>query len=264
MINKWKLHNFKSVERAELALSPLTLFAGANSSGKSTFLQSILLVSQTLASRVGSQTIVLNGHLAKLGQFDDLCTAGTNSESIRIAWELSVPLERVEETRYLRSRAAIDTISCDVSFGVPKTGGSKAHQLNPKLFESVFSCAGAVSLGEGARSTQSVRLTSKPQQDSKESDVSSQGGARFTPWTFEYEIQFDPASLEELRDELSAATPIGCSLQHLRTSEVSNKKKSYIRIHRQRSKSMRCFVFQLHIWFSISRCMRLNRSHCRL
>jgi hypothetical protein len=50
MIKKWKLFNFKSVaDETTLEFSPLTLFAGPNSSGKSTCLQSMLLISQTLS-----------------------------------------------------------------------------------------------------------------------------------------------------------------------------------------------------------------------
>ena len=42
MITKWKVQNFKSIKQeTELDLAPLTIFAGANSSGKSTFIQSI-------------------------------------------------------------------------------------------------------------------------------------------------------------------------------------------------------------------------------
>ena len=42
MITKWKVFNFKSIsEETELDLGPLTIFAGANSSGKSTFIQSV-------------------------------------------------------------------------------------------------------------------------------------------------------------------------------------------------------------------------------
>lgn len=49
MINRWILNNFESInEEKNLELRPLTLFSEANSSGKSTILQSILLVTQTL------------------------------------------------------------------------------------------------------------------------------------------------------------------------------------------------------------------------
>src|SRR5439155_17344326 len=70
MIERWRLSNFKSVyEQVELPLAPLTVFAGANSSGKSTFIQSILLVAQTLTSQVHSRPVVLNGHIIRLGKF---------------------------------------------------------------------------------------------------------------------------------------------------------------------------------------------------
>ena len=90
MLTKWKLFNFKSVQReTELSLAPLTIFAGPNSSGKSTWIQSILLISQTLASKVPSPAaVVLNGHFAKLGQFDDLKSYNSEADQILIGWEI--------------------------------------------------------------------------------------------------------------------------------------------------------------------------------
>lgn len=177
MIDKWKLYNFKSIRIAELDLSPLTIFAGANSSGKSTFLQSILLVSQTLASRVASQTVVLNGHLAKLGQFDDLRNAGSDLETIRISWDLSLPPQRADYAPYMRSRSSLDKVSCDIAFGVPRRGGTQAQQLNPKLYDSLFSCVAISSSEEGPRITHSVRATAKPQSEEPE-DSSPQEASR--------------------------------------------------------------------------------------
>ncbi|MCH8098060.1 MAG: AAA family ATPase [Proteobacteria bacterium] len=87
MITKWKAFNFKSVRKeTELSIAPLTIFAGANSSGKSTFLQSILLVAQTLSHKVSSRSVVLNGALARLGQFDDLRSVESGADQIVIGW----------------------------------------------------------------------------------------------------------------------------------------------------------------------------------
>ena len=87
MITKWKVFNFKSIRKeTELDFAPLTIFAGANSSGKSTFLQSILLVAQTLAHRVESRSVVLNGAFARLGQFDDLRSVDSDAGPIVIGW----------------------------------------------------------------------------------------------------------------------------------------------------------------------------------
>ena len=68
MINKWKLNNFKSISNEqEFTFRPLTIFTGANSSGKSTVLQSILLITQTLQDPISSRSIVLNGGIKKFG-----------------------------------------------------------------------------------------------------------------------------------------------------------------------------------------------------
>lgn len=73
MINKWILDNFKSIEsREELEFRPLTIFTGANSSGKSTILQSILMISQTLQSGIVSRSIVMNGSIKKFGSYSDI------------------------------------------------------------------------------------------------------------------------------------------------------------------------------------------------
>jgi predicted ATPase len=215
MIKKWKLNNFKSVQQADLCLSPLTLFAGANSSGKSTFLQSILLISQTMGSSVGSQTVLLNGHLAKLGQFDDLKTAFSDSDSIRIAWELSVgsaATDPVYSSRWYSSR--LDVISCDLTFGVPRKNDSKLLQLNPKLFSSLLTCMLRPTEGETTLSQQFVRLTLKDPAAS-ESDINESDKARrINPWTFDLDFELDDASLEELREEISSPVVRGCTLQH--------------------------------------------------
>ena len=88
MIAKWRLANFKSVQNTtELPLAPLTIFAGPNSSGKSTMIQSMLLISQTLRDSESDAAILLNGPLARLGVFDDVHSAGSDAPGIHIGWE---------------------------------------------------------------------------------------------------------------------------------------------------------------------------------
>ena len=73
MIKEWKLDNFKSIDKEQdLEFRPLTIFTGANSSGKSTILQSILLVTQTLQSPIASRSILLNGWFKKFGNYSDV------------------------------------------------------------------------------------------------------------------------------------------------------------------------------------------------
>ncbi len=88
MITKWKLGNFRSIrDYTVLDFSPLTLFAGANSSGKSTILKSILLIAQTISDKDPSRPLVLNGNLIKLGNFNDNISDNSTSKTLVIGWE---------------------------------------------------------------------------------------------------------------------------------------------------------------------------------
>lgn len=74
-LRNWRLVDFKSVRRAEIEFKPLTLLVGANSSGKSSVLQSILLAVQSVQSGAANGQFSLNGPLVGLGTFDDVCNA---------------------------------------------------------------------------------------------------------------------------------------------------------------------------------------------
>ncbi|MFO0649930.1 MAG: DUF3696 domain-containing protein [Polyangiales bacterium] len=90
MITSWRLFNFKSFrDDTTVKLGPLTVLAGANSSGKSTLLQSMLMVAQTLESRVASRPVVLNGPFVRLGTFDDVRSHGSESVSVLVGFELA-------------------------------------------------------------------------------------------------------------------------------------------------------------------------------
>jgi predicted ATPase len=66
--------NFKSIASAELAPQRLTVLAGANSSGKSSLLQSLLFLAQSF----GEPTPVLNGDLVRLGEPRDVIRDGAD------------------------------------------------------------------------------------------------------------------------------------------------------------------------------------------
>jgi predicted ATPase len=69
MITKLYLHNFKCFQKLALEFAPLTLLSGINSTGKSSLLQSLLLLRQSYQLPV----IRLKGELTDAGQAYDVC-----------------------------------------------------------------------------------------------------------------------------------------------------------------------------------------------
>jgi predicted ATPase len=68
-------------------LAPITVFAGANSSGKSTFLQSFLLLKQTLQYGASNRALSLNGPLLRLGTADDVVHYGDSDPELAVAFD---------------------------------------------------------------------------------------------------------------------------------------------------------------------------------
>ena len=93
-LRSWKLRNFKSVVKADLELAPLTLVVGANSAGKSSLLQSILLMAQASAETTpGPGSFPLNGPLVGLGAFIEARSDFDESsdEPINVGGSLALP-----------------------------------------------------------------------------------------------------------------------------------------------------------------------------
>ena len=94
MLLEWKIGNFKSIaELTTLKMAPLTILVGANSSGKSTILQSILAVMQTLASPTSERPFILNGEFLKLGSVTDILHQGRKEEMVEFRFDLQLNRE---------------------------------------------------------------------------------------------------------------------------------------------------------------------------
>jgi predicted ATPase len=74
-VSEWHVRNFKSIDSCNLPLAPLTVLTGANSSGKSSLLQSLLLFAQSIRENAP----VLNGSLVTLGNAPDVVSSGSSS-----------------------------------------------------------------------------------------------------------------------------------------------------------------------------------------
>ena len=221
MITKWKVSNFKSIrEEIDLDLAPLTIFAGANSSGKSTFIQSILLVAQTLAYKVGSRTVVLNGALTSLGQFDDLKSNGSESDQITIKYTCQpirskdVAIQGTERfpIRY-RTSDILKEVKCEMSFGTDRSSHEEDFlQIQPRLFTTHLSSTFRDEENTPAQNTYiSTRYSDKP---IKKTEAIEEVINRLRA-DLHYEVtSLDKDSMDEIKESYRSAKLVACALQH--------------------------------------------------
>lgn len=72
MLTQLDLRHFKCFELLHLPLCPLTLLAGTNASGKSSVLQALVLLHQTMREHEWSVRLMLNGESVQLGTVSDV------------------------------------------------------------------------------------------------------------------------------------------------------------------------------------------------
>lgn len=98
----WRIRDFKGVASAEIDIRPgkSTVLTGVNSSGKSSIIQSLLLVAQSLQNE---NKVVLNGPLVRLGDAQDLVREGAEGGAI----ELGIGLDEVTGDEDVKSQAGL-------------------------------------------------------------------------------------------------------------------------------------------------------------
>lgn len=106
----WTIENFKGINKASVGLKEgdFNLLAGANSSGKSSIIQALLLFAQSYGSR---KEIVLNGPLVRLGNGGDLVR--NNKGKTKVAFPFTAPShdegnEEIEYEAIFSLEASID------------------------------------------------------------------------------------------------------------------------------------------------------------
>ncbi len=159
----------------ELRLAPLTIFAGANSSGKSTVIQSMLLTAQTLQSPVLNRPVVLNGHMARLGAFTDIVSNADEESEISIGFTLELPTEEPHAFRLGTSPRPLPRrftstmrpkIDCSYMFSVRGDDFRQKEilRLQPRLERSDVSVEALLQL-ESVSETVSVKRSQIPLVD---------------------------------------------------------------------------------------------------
>jgi len=101
VVVKLGLFNFKSIaDLGELELRPLTVLCGPNASGKSSVLQSLLMLSQTFEGpAVDRAPVLLNGPLVRLGSFREVVRGYDLQLPVTLKLEFDVAGHNVEHAR---------------------------------------------------------------------------------------------------------------------------------------------------------------------
>lgn len=90
MLTNIQIKNFKCFENLDVEVKPLTVLSGVNGMGKSTFIQSLLLLRQSVLEAQAEKGALLNGSLVRLGYSDDvLYEQAKDDESIEFTLNTS-------------------------------------------------------------------------------------------------------------------------------------------------------------------------------
>ncbi len=87
MITRIELRRFKCFDAIDLPLNRLTLLSGFNASGKSSVMQALVLLQQTMREHEWSQHLMLNGASLKLGTVRDVIGYLTVGRDIQLTLE---------------------------------------------------------------------------------------------------------------------------------------------------------------------------------
>lgn len=90
----YRLKNFKAFkDTGDMDIAPITVLCGANSSGKSSILKSLLLIKQSsierrsgLAKDVQSPPLLLNGEWTRLGSYSDMAHMKDRRANVEFGW----------------------------------------------------------------------------------------------------------------------------------------------------------------------------------
>lgn len=227
MITKWKVSNFKSIrDEVELDLGKLTVFSGVNSVGKSTLIQSILLIVQTLRHKGHRHSIALNGNIVNLGAFDDIKPDGSKSNQTTIefechptskwAAEIDAALRKSGEHEISEfDGSKIENVSCAISFG---TENSTIEDDDIQQWPQLTSADLSGKFSAESASKEIVTRVVITKEDDVEPKIEKLLDKSDAPNDLRdglsYNIKLDRESLSVITNRHLSAIPAGCLLHH--------------------------------------------------
>jgi predicted ATPase len=206
MLTQIKIQNFKCFDNLLLPLGRLTMLSGFNAAGKSTALQSLLLLTQALRSTIVTPELPLNGPIVRLGTPGEVLNSGIGNiifgiedEQTSIEWEMQAEdrakgnafqILRIElRNKDGRKKYERNSLSCLLSF-LPQGSDETAIQLVNGVRDIIF--LSAVRIG-------TADVFPSPDDPSPvHADVGKEG--QYAPWWFQ-RLSYD--DVDESRRQIS-------------------------------------------------------------
>lgn len=189
MLTSLKLSNFKCFDSLSLPLAPLTLLTGFNAAGKSTTLQSLLLLAQAFRFGGRSPELNLNGPLVRLGTPGEVMSSGKGDivfaiedEAAEIEWTFQAT-DRIKgisihlKSLKIKTSEGIETFKGIkvLEMFLPNGDREAPRRLVQRLRETIFLSAIRIGISE---------VFPSPEEASPvHADVGVQG--EFAPWWFQ-------------------------------------------------------------------------------
>ena len=168
MLKTLKLENFKCFGRpAAIPLAPITVIYGPNSGGKSSLIQSLVLMKQTLARGHGTTALVPRGELVDLGSFTSMVHRHNLKNQLKIS-VTAAPFERTRSESPFSFRPLENhEVGMQLTFGAAKSSGStkldssRLMSVEYSLQETLARPSGQGSTDQQA-SSRCIQLTLEP------------------------------------------------------------------------------------------------------
>jgi predicted ATPase len=111
MITSYSIHNFKAYgKKQHIKLKPITLLYGPNSKGKTSLLQSLLLLKQSKIDRPRQSALLFNGDILSLGNYRNVVFNHNIEKDITFGFEIDLnqPFNKLSKEiiflKYLKAR----------------------------------------------------------------------------------------------------------------------------------------------------------------
>lgn len=139
MLRTLRLDNFKGFDKpTSIPLAPLTLIYGQNSAGKSSVLQSLLLLKQSVGDERTQQLfaqprLVTQGNLTDLGTFLGIVHGHDPRSTLRIGFDCDSDLRLVDGPTLQLDARSLQSVRVDLGFRQHKTEARSAQQVEAEL-----------------------------------------------------------------------------------------------------------------------------------